>query len=303
MIAALPERYRLALVAVDLVGLSHREAAVSLETSEATIATRVFRAREQVARRLTPEGEDTPGEAPAPEDSPGEAPALDEEATPGEAPAPEDEATPGGEPASDEGPAPENAAPEAQPAAGSEPAPEDRSAAAVRAQREDRPPRAASYGARAPMSHKHEDTHAELAALADGTLPAARREQSLAQVADSPDLASELESPAPRRGDRALAGERPGPPSAAPLRRDGDGWRGGAWERQSPLHPHSAPAAHGACATAGGCRGGAGGGCSGGGGPGADGRLGHPHRGTHSAAGRERGGAPLDAAAAAAEPA
>ncbi len=143
VIAALPERYRLALVAVDLVGLSYREAAVALETREATIATRVFRAREQVARRLTPEGEDTPGEAPAPEDedSPGEAPVLDEEATPGEAPELEDEATPGGEPASDEEPTPENAAPEAEPAAGLEPAPEDRSAAAARAQREGRPPR------------------------------------------------------------------------------------------------------------------------------------------------------------------
>jgi hypothetical protein len=43
------------------------------------------------------------------------------------------------------------------------------------------------------MSHKPEDTHAELAALADGTLPAARSEQLLAQVADSPDLAAELE--------------------------------------------------------------------------------------------------------------
>ncbi len=43
------------------------------------------------------------------------------------------------------------------------------------------------------MSHKPEDTHAELAALADGTLPAARSEQLLAQAADSPDLAAELE--------------------------------------------------------------------------------------------------------------
>jgi RNA polymerase sigma-70 factor (ECF subfamily) len=131
VIAALPERYRLALVAVDLVGLSYREAAVALETREATIATRVFRAREQVARRLTPEGEDTPGEAPAPGDKD----------TPGEAPALEDEATPGGEPASDEEPTPEDAAPEAEPAAGPESAPEDRSAAAARAQREGRPPR------------------------------------------------------------------------------------------------------------------------------------------------------------------
>jgi RNA polymerase sigma-70 factor (ECF subfamily) len=51
-IAGLGERYRLALVAVDLVGLSYREAAKALGTREATIATRVFRAREQVAREL-----------------------------------------------------------------------------------------------------------------------------------------------------------------------------------------------------------------------------------------------------------
>lgn len=43
------------------------------------------------------------------------------------------------------------------------------------------------------MSHKPEDTHADLAALADGTLPAARREQLLALLADSPDMAAELE--------------------------------------------------------------------------------------------------------------
>jgi hypothetical protein len=43
------------------------------------------------------------------------------------------------------------------------------------------------------MSRKPEDTHADLAALADGTLPAARREQLLALLADSPDLAAELE--------------------------------------------------------------------------------------------------------------
>jgi RNA polymerase sigma-70 factor, ECF subfamily len=51
-IAALPENYRLALVAVDVVGLSYREAAQALSIREATIATRVFRARERVAREL-----------------------------------------------------------------------------------------------------------------------------------------------------------------------------------------------------------------------------------------------------------
>ncbi len=51
-IAGLSENHRLALVAVDVVGLSYREAAVALGIREATIATRVFRAREQVALKL-----------------------------------------------------------------------------------------------------------------------------------------------------------------------------------------------------------------------------------------------------------
>jgi RNA polymerase sigma-70 factor (ECF subfamily) len=54
-IAGLQENYRLALVAVDIIGLSYREAAGALGTREATIATRVFRGREQVARALTDE--------------------------------------------------------------------------------------------------------------------------------------------------------------------------------------------------------------------------------------------------------
>jgi RNA polymerase sigma-70 factor (ECF subfamily) len=59
-IAALPEDFRLALVAVDVVGLSYREAADMLDTQEATIASRLYRARERVARAL---GDDP---APAP---------------------------------------------------------------------------------------------------------------------------------------------------------------------------------------------------------------------------------------------
>jgi RNA polymerase sigma-70 factor (ECF subfamily) len=51
-ISALAENQRLALVAVDVAGLSYREAAKALGTREATIATRVFRAREQLAREL-----------------------------------------------------------------------------------------------------------------------------------------------------------------------------------------------------------------------------------------------------------
>ncbi|MGB2711697.1 MAG: RNA polymerase sigma factor, partial [Conexibacter sp.] len=51
-IAALPEDFRLAIVAVDVVGLSYREAADALDTQEATIASRLHRARERVVRAL-----------------------------------------------------------------------------------------------------------------------------------------------------------------------------------------------------------------------------------------------------------
>jgi RNA polymerase sigma-70 factor (ECF subfamily) len=74
VIAGLPERYRLALVAVDIAGLSYREAAAVLETKEATIATRVFRARQQVALRLAGESEpelgSNPGAQPGPSAGP-----------------------------------------------------------------------------------------------------------------------------------------------------------------------------------------------------------------------------------------
>src|SRR3954452_2914101 len=62
-IAALGEDFRLALVAVDVVGLSYREAAEALGTREATIATRVYRARAQVVAALR--------EVPVPARSPG----------------------------------------------------------------------------------------------------------------------------------------------------------------------------------------------------------------------------------------
>jgi RNA polymerase sigma-70 factor, ECF subfamily len=52
-IATLPEDFRLALVAVDVLGLSYREAAQALRAREATITTRLFRARKQVAKLLT----------------------------------------------------------------------------------------------------------------------------------------------------------------------------------------------------------------------------------------------------------
>ena len=49
MIAGLSDVFRDALVAVDVVGLSYREAAELLGAKEATITSRVFRGRAQVA--------------------------------------------------------------------------------------------------------------------------------------------------------------------------------------------------------------------------------------------------------------
>ncbi len=40
-------------MAVDLVGLSYREAARLLDAPEATITTRLFRARQRIARSLS----------------------------------------------------------------------------------------------------------------------------------------------------------------------------------------------------------------------------------------------------------
>jgi len=54
-IAELPDDFRLALVAVDVLGLSYREAARALGAREATITTRLFRARRQVTQRLAAE--------------------------------------------------------------------------------------------------------------------------------------------------------------------------------------------------------------------------------------------------------
>ncbi len=51
-IAALAPDFRDAIVAVDLVGLSYREAAATLRVREATITTRLHRARQQVARTV-----------------------------------------------------------------------------------------------------------------------------------------------------------------------------------------------------------------------------------------------------------
>jgi RNA polymerase sigma-70 factor, ECF subfamily len=63
-ISALPDDFRDALVAIDVVGLSYREAARALHVREATITTRLHRARQRVARSLASDGE-PPGPAPA----------------------------------------------------------------------------------------------------------------------------------------------------------------------------------------------------------------------------------------------
>ncbi|MGH2913115.1 MAG: RNA polymerase sigma factor [Solirubrobacteraceae bacterium] len=62
-VAELPEDFRLALVAVDILGLSYREAASALGTREATITTRLFRARRQVVRALADDPQPQPADA------------------------------------------------------------------------------------------------------------------------------------------------------------------------------------------------------------------------------------------------
>jgi RNA polymerase sigma-70 factor (ECF subfamily) len=51
-IAELPEEFREAIVAVDVVGLSYPEAARTLGVPEGTVTSRLFRARDRVARIL-----------------------------------------------------------------------------------------------------------------------------------------------------------------------------------------------------------------------------------------------------------
>jgi RNA polymerase sigma-70 factor, ECF subfamily len=51
-IAALPDHYRDVLVAVDVAGLSYREASSALRVPEGTVMSRLHRARRQVARRM-----------------------------------------------------------------------------------------------------------------------------------------------------------------------------------------------------------------------------------------------------------
>lgn len=51
-ISELPVQFRDALIAVDVVGLSYREAATALSVREATLTTRVYRARRRLADQL-----------------------------------------------------------------------------------------------------------------------------------------------------------------------------------------------------------------------------------------------------------
>ena len=51
-VAALPEDFRDVLVAVDVAGLSYREAARALRIAEGTVMSRLYRARQQVVRRI-----------------------------------------------------------------------------------------------------------------------------------------------------------------------------------------------------------------------------------------------------------
>jgi RNA polymerase sigma-70 factor (ECF subfamily) len=55
-IAELPQEFRDALVAVDVAGLSYPEAAHALGVPEGTLTSRLFRARDRVARRLSEAG-------------------------------------------------------------------------------------------------------------------------------------------------------------------------------------------------------------------------------------------------------
>jgi RNA polymerase sigma-70 factor (ECF subfamily) len=56
-IAATPQPYRDAVVAVDVVGMSYRQAARHLRTREATITSRLSRGRQHIARALSEPGD------------------------------------------------------------------------------------------------------------------------------------------------------------------------------------------------------------------------------------------------------
>jgi RNA polymerase sigma-70 factor (ECF subfamily) len=58
VISGLPAPAREVLVAVDVVGLSYRDAAAALKIKEATVTTRLHRARRRVADALAPASSD-----------------------------------------------------------------------------------------------------------------------------------------------------------------------------------------------------------------------------------------------------
>src|SRR5207253_9010007 len=76
-IALLPADFREALVAVDVLGLSYREAARALGVREATITTRLFRARKQVTTKLSPTEAPASSARSAPARGPGESAPAD----------------------------------------------------------------------------------------------------------------------------------------------------------------------------------------------------------------------------------
>jgi RNA polymerase sigma-70 factor (ECF subfamily) len=52
VVAALPGAYRDVLVAVDVAGLTYKETARALRIREGTVMSRLYRARQQVVRRI-----------------------------------------------------------------------------------------------------------------------------------------------------------------------------------------------------------------------------------------------------------
>jgi RNA polymerase sigma-70 factor (ECF subfamily) len=60
-IAELSDEFRDVLVAIDVAGLSYQETARALRLREGTVTSRLFRARQQVARQLGEQGESSGG--------------------------------------------------------------------------------------------------------------------------------------------------------------------------------------------------------------------------------------------------
>jgi len=59
-VAALPDDFRSVLVAVDVAGLTYREAAHALRIKNGTVMSRLFRARRQLVSRLEGDAPATP---------------------------------------------------------------------------------------------------------------------------------------------------------------------------------------------------------------------------------------------------